>query len=175
MTTATYAGLRMTARAGKPMPDKEDTMTEGEDEADADEAEAGNKPKGKEKDEYMTESEANAAIAAARAEGFAEATARANTVLGSEHYAGREALATTMLANDKLSADEIVTMLAAAPKAAAPAAPVSAEADEDTARAEMRQNLLAEQPEPTGQAAEDKPQADNSLVANMKARFGLKD
>lgn len=170
-TSSRLAAHRAMAPAMSAASEAEMDPTEMPDEDEDDESEAGQK---KEKP-YMTESEANAAIAAARAEGFAEATARANTVLGSEHYAGREALATTMLANDKLSADEIVTMLAAAPKAAAPAAPVSAEADEDTARAEMRQNLLAEQPEPTGQAAEDKPQADNSLVANVKARFGLKD
>lgn len=169
-TSSRLAAHRANAPAMNAADEAEMDPTEMPDEEE-DESEAG---KHKEKP-YMTESEANAAIAAARAEGFAEANARATTVLASEHYAGREALATTMLANDKLSADEIVTMLAAAPKAAAPAAPVSAEADEDTARAEMRQNLLAEQPEPTGQAAEDKPQADNSLVANMKARFGLKD
>jgi hypothetical protein len=128
-----------------------------------------------EEDEFMTETEANAAIAAARAEGFAEATARANTVLACEHYAGREALATTMLANEKLSADEITTMLAAAPKAVGPAA-TTAEGDDDAARAEMRKNLLAEQPGATGQAAEEglNAEADTTLVDNMKARFGAK-
>lgn len=175
MSNAAYAGLRMAARAGKPKPDMEDNMPEDEDEMEADEAESEADSKGKKKEkEYMTESEANAAIAAARAEGFAEANARANTVIGSEHYAGRETLAATMLANDKLSADEIVTMLAAAPKAASPA---SAEADDDAARADMRQNLAAEQPDPTGQAAEDEaPEAaaDTTLVDNMKARYGLK-
>lgn len=146
--------------------DPEEMPDEDEDEEDC--SEAGDK-KGK---PYMTESEANAAIAAARAEGFAEATARANTVLASEHYAGRETLATTLLATE-LSADSIVAALAAAPKAAAPVA--DAGEDDEAARAEMRDRLAAEQPGPTGQAAEDEPEADNSLVANMKARFGLKD
>jgi hypothetical protein len=172
MSTATYAGLRAAVRAGSPKPDDMEPKETAEDEEDADEAEA--KPKGKKKDQYMTESETNDAIASARAEGFAQATARANAVLASEHYTGREALATTMLANEKLSADEITTFLAAAPKAAAPAAPAAAETDDEAARAELRQNLAAEQPEPTGQAAEEEPQADNSLVDNMKARFGLK-
>lgn len=176
MSTATYAGLRAAVRAGSPKPDDMEPEDNAEGEDDADEAEAGKKPKGKKKDkEYMTESEASAAIAAARAEGFAEATARANTVLGSEHYVGREALATTMLANDKLGADEIVTMLAAAPKAAAPVA-AGAEADDEAARAAMRDNLAAEQPGNTGQAAEETPeaQADTTLVDNMKARFAAK-
>jgi len=160
----------MAARADKPKPksDMEEAMPD--DEAEDDEAEGAGKKKEK---EHMTESEANAAIAAARDEGFAEAQARANAVIGSEHYAGREALATTMLANDKLSGDEIVTMLAAAPKASAPA-PAAAEADDDKAREDMRKNLAAEQPGPTGQAA-DEPEAESEpvLVNNMKARFGL--
>lgn len=145
-------------------PQTQPTPDEDEDE---DESEAGKK-----KDKpYMTEDEHKAALATARAEGFAEATARANTVLASEHYAGRETLATTMLANDKLSADEIATMLAAAPKAAAPAA----SDDDAAAREQMREKLAAEQPAPTGQAAEDAPpaQADTTLVDNMKARYGL--
>ncbi len=156
MSTATYAGLRAAVRAGSPKPDDMDPETNSEGEEEADDAEAGKKPKGKKKDEYMTESEANAAIAAARAEGFAEATARANTVLASEHYAGRETLATTMLANDKLSADEITTMLAAAPKAAAPAA----SDDDAAARAEMQARLAAEQPGSTGQV-DPEPKASN--------------
>ncbi len=174
MTNATYAGLRMAARAGKPMPEKE-TMPEDEDEAEAEEAEAGKKPKGKKKDEYMTEDEANAAIAEATAKAKADERARFAAVMASDEYQGRESLAATLLANDKLSADEIVTALAAAPKAAAPAAPEpAADADDDKARAEMRDKLAAEQPGETGQAADDEPQADDSLVTNMKARYGLK-
>lgn len=171
-TSSRLAAHRATAPAINAASEAEMDPTEMPDE-DEDESEAGGKKKDK---PYMTESEANAAIAAARAEGFAEASARANTVLASEHYAGREALATTLLANDKLSADEIVTALAAAPKAAAPVAPANAEEDDEAARAEMRQNLAAEQPAPTGQAAEDLPsaQADTTLVDNMKARYGLK-
>ena len=49
-------------------------------------------------------------VAAARA----EERARFNAVMSSEHYKGRESLAATLLANDKLSADEIVTALASA-------------------------------------------------------------
>lgn len=169
-TSSRLAAHRATAPAMSAASEAEMDPTEMPDE-DEDESEAGQKKKDK---PYMTESEASAAIAAARAEGFAEATARANTVLGSEHYAGREALATTMLANDKLSADEIVTMLAAAPKAATPIAG-GAEADDEAARAEMRDNLAAEQPANTGQATEEtaEAQADTTLVDNMKARYGL--
>lgn len=140
--------------------------SEAEDDEETDTT-MGDKKKSKDKEkDYMDDK--------AIAEAKAEVHQRYSTVMASEHYAGREALATTMLANDKLSADEIVTMLAAAPKAAAPVA--SEEGDDDGARAEMRQNLAAEQPGNTGQAAEDAPtsQADTSLVDNMKARYGLK-
>jgi hypothetical protein len=169
MSTATYAGLRAASRAGSPKPDDMETTAESEDEAE--DAEAEPKAKKKEK-EYMTEAEANAAIADATAKAKADERARFASVMASEEYAGRETLAATLLGNDKLSADEIVTALAAAPKAAAPAA-TTTENDEEAARAEMRQNLAAEQPASTGQAAEDEPQADDSLVNNMKARFGL--
>lgn len=148
MSTATYTGLRAAVRAGGPKPDDMEPEETAEDEGEAGQAKP--KPKGKKKDdEYMTESETNAAIAAARAEGFSAATARANTVLASEHYAGREALATTLLANDKLAADEIITALAAAPKAAVPDAG-GAEADDEKARANMRKELAAHQPGITG-------------------------
>lgn len=49
-------------------------------------------------------------VAAARADERNRFTA----VMSSEHYKGREALAATLLANDKLSADDIVTALASA-------------------------------------------------------------
>lgn len=167
-TSSRLAAHRANAPAMNAALEAEMEPTEMPDE-DEDESEAGEK-----KDKpYMTEEEAKAAVAAARAEGFAEANARASTVIGSEHYAGREALAATLLANDKMSADEIVTALAAAPGAAPAAA--TTENDDEAARAEMRQNLAAEQPETTGQASDENSEAENALVANMKARFGLKD
>lgn len=133
-------------------------------------------PEGQNKDdEFMTEEEHKAAVAeaeaAALAKGFAAANARAATVMASEHYKGREPLAAKLLEKDALSADDIVGML----EAASPAAPANAaEADDDRARAEMRANLAAEQPEPTGTAGENALEteaSDTSLVDSMKARF----
>lgn len=92
-----------------------------------------------EKDQDMTEEEMQAATAAARKEGFEAANARFNTVLASDHFAGREQLAKTLLATD-LSAENIVAALAAAAPAAPPAAPAPANttASDDAAREEMR-------------------------------------
>lgn len=139
--------------------------SEAEDDEETDTT-MGDKKKSKDKEkDYMDDK--------AIAEAKAEVHQRYSTVMASEHYAGREKLAATLLANDKMSADEIVTALAAA----APAAPAKAiDGDDDAARAEMREKLAAEQPAATGQAAEDEPsaQADTTLVDNMKARYGLK-
>jgi hypothetical protein len=149
MSNGAYAGIRLAARAGKPKPDMEDTMPD-EDE-DMEEDTDMKKPKGKKKEtEYMNEEQAQAAISASRSEGFAEANARAGAVISSNHYEGREKLAAAMLANDKLSADEIVTMLAASPAAS------SAASSEDTDRASMRAALADSQPKSTGQADEPK-------------------
>jgi len=87
-----------------------------------------------EEDQDMTEDEMNAAKAAARKEGFDAATARFSAVLGSQHFAGRETLAKTLLATD-LSAEQIDAALAAAAPAAA-IAPAKEE-DDAAARAEM--------------------------------------
>lgn len=92
-----------------------------------------------EKDQDMTEEEMQAATAAARKEGFEAANARFNTVLASEHFAGREQLAKMLLATD-LSAENITAALAAAAPAAPTAAPAPANttASDDAAREEMR-------------------------------------
>lgn len=124
------------------------------------------------KEQFMTEDEHKAALAEAtaqaKAEGFAEANQRAATVMASEHYAGREKLAAKLLEKDALSADDIVGML----EAAEPAISANADGDDTAARAEMRANLAAEQPEPTGEGGSENLSAeDNSLVDNMKARF----
>jgi hypothetical protein len=171
MTNATYAGLRMAARAGKPKPDMEDDETMPDDDRkEASEAE----DKGKKKDEkYMTEEEIKAATAAAASQAKADERARFSAVMASEHYQGREKLAATLLQQDGMSADAIIEALSAAP--APSAAPAKADDDDSSARAEMQSRLAAEQPAPTGQAADEQaePQADNSLVDNMKARYGL--
>lgn len=70
------------------------------------------------KDGKCTKCEPDASADAGASDAVAKARAeernRFNAVMSSEYYKGREALAATMLGNDKLSADEIVTMLAAA-------------------------------------------------------------
>lgn len=151
------ASLAPAAKADAMEPEGEEEMEDGK-----------KKPKSKKKDDEYMEDKESAAKAA---------TDRALAVMASEHFAGREKLAANLLAVDSMSADQIVTALAAAPKAAAPAAAAATADDDAAAREQMRQNLAAEQPAPTGQAADDtaEPQADNSLVANMKARHGLKD
>lgn len=95
--TALAASLAPAAVAGgTPEP-------EAEAEDDGDDAEMGDGKKKKAKDgeeEYMGDDKAKAA------------TDRAIAVMSSEHFAGREAQATKLLGNDKLSADEIVSLLA---------------------------------------------------------------
>lgn len=114
--TALAASLAPAANAGEaPKPEADAT-----DDEDEDDLEMGEK-KSKEK-EYAADDKAKAA------------TDRALAVMSSEHFAGREAQAKTLLANDKLSADEIITMLADLK----PAASADPEAD---ARAEMQAAL----------------------------------
>lgn len=121
-----YAGLRLAARAGEP----DDTSTQ--DNASIED---------KTKETTMTDQEIaaaqDAAVATARSEATAAANARFNTVLASEHYAGREPLAKGLLANDKLSADDITAALALASKEA-PAA-----AADDAGDLAARQTALA--------------------------------
>lgn len=140
------------ASASAAMPDDEHEIpnpdTPDEDEDEETEAEARKK-----KDKPMSnETDQAAALAAAKGEGFAEANARATTVISSEHYAGRETLAATLLGNAKLTGEEITTALAAAPKAMAASATFVD--DDATARAEMRASLAAEQPGQTADAGE---------------------
>ena len=91
-----------------------------------------------------------------------------NTVLASEHYAGREALAQNLLGNAKMSGDEIIAALAVAAKPT-PAATIDDDAKD---RAEMRGNLADDQPEATADLGnDDTTKADDSLVHGMKSRF----
>lgn len=99
----------------------------------------------KKKDKNMAEATANEqAIETARTEARAAERSRFSTVLASEHYAGREALASNLLAKDALSAEDIVAALETAPKTAATPAAVepdpaaAAAAAEAAARAEMQ-------------------------------------
>lgn len=110
--TALAAALAPVAGA-KDMPPK----MHGEDEED--ESEMGDKPKSKNDDEEYMDEDAKAKAA----------TERAVAVLSHEHVQGRMDVAKGLLANEKLSADEIISVLAAAapPK---PADPEAAARDE---------------------------------------------
>ena len=92
-----------------------------------------------EKDQDMTEEEMQAATAAARKEGFDTANARFTTVTASEHYAGREQLASNLLGTD-LTAEQIIAALGASapPLVAIAPATLSTTASDDAAREEMR-------------------------------------
>lgn len=94
----------------------------GEDEEE--ESEMGDKPKSKKKDDKYMDEDAKAKAA----------TERAVAVLSHEHAHGRMDVAKSLLANDKLSADEIIQVLSAA----APTAPADPEA---AAREEMKAAL----------------------------------
>lgn len=88
----------------------------------------------KKKDKNMADATANdQAIETARTEARAAERSRFSTVLASEHYAGREALASNLLAKDALTAEDIVAALEAAPKTAA--TPAATEPDAAAAKA----------------------------------------
>lgn len=172
MTDAGFAGLRRASRAPQASDDSPGTTETGaEDEEES----------VKKKDDYMTEEEHNAAVAEASASakaegekaGFDKANARMTKVTSSEHYAGNEKLAADLLAKSGLSADDIIGSLSIAsdgkPQQES-ASQASDEAAEQQARQEMRSNLADSQPGNTA-SNEGEQQADNSLVASMKARF----
>ncbi len=144
MTISKRLAALRSATAAAASADDEDTplpaRIEDEDEGDEN---CESKPA---KDKDMTEEELNAAKAQAKAEGFDEANARFAAVLGSEHYAGRETLAKTLLANAKLGADEINAALASAPVAAAAPTAHSADAEEgaDSAARETMAAAIAQ-------------------------------
>lgn len=72
----------------------------------------------------------------------AAANARFTAVIGSEHYAGREKLAATLLASD-LTADAIVGALGDAPKAAPETAALTEEQKKEAAEAAAREEMKA--------------------------------
>lgn len=137
------ASLNPAANAG----DKPKKASDDEDEDDIETEDDGTKkPKSKKKDDEYMDDKASAAKAA---------TDRSLAVMASEHFAGREKLAATLLGSS-MSADEIVTALAAAPKGATPS--TDSESDDDAkARADMRAKLAAEQPGNLG--ADDAPES----------------
>ena len=110
-----------------------------EDEEDMSNANREEGKKKKEKpmaDNTVSAEEHASALADATAKATAAANARFNAVIGSEHYKGREALATNLLGNASMDADAIIGALATAPKAE------KSDADADAAaRAEVKANI----------------------------------
>lgn len=132
MKTGAYAGLRMAARAATPDPEQD--PNEIEPDGDPDDESAPPKERNKKDMKPMDTNCNDTAVAQAVA---AERT-RTTTVLASEHYAGREKLAASLLATE-LGADQIVAALAAA----TPAAAVASDDPEAAARSEMQDALAA--------------------------------
>lgn len=99
------------------------------------------------KDRKMDD-ETKAAIDAAKTkghdEGFKAASERMNAVFASEHYAGREDLAAKLLGKPAMTAEDIIDVLGATPKAPAGeglSAEEAREAAEKSGREEMRKAL----------------------------------
>ena len=88
-------------------------------------------------DEEEPEMTDTTAMNEAVAQAVAAERTRTNAVLASEHYAGREALATNLLATD-LSAEQITAALASATKVEPAAITTPAPDADEAARAEMR-------------------------------------
>ena len=139
--TALAASLNPAANAG----DKPKKASDDEDEDEMEPEGDDNKPKPKKKDDEYMDDKASAAKAA---------TDRSLAVMASEHFAGREKLAATLLGSS-MSADEIITALAAAPK---PSVGANADDEDAKARADMRAKLAADQPGDLG-GADDAPES----------------
>ena len=134
------AAIRAAAAGVRASDDADDTIEEETD--DAPEAPV----KSKRKERSMSD-ENKAALDAAktegRAEAFKEANERMNAVFASEHYAGREGLAAKMLGKQGMSADDIIDILAATPKADTSAMSAQQrEAADEAGRKEMRDALI---------------------------------
>ncbi len=126
MNNGAYAGLRRAPRAAMPDPEN--------DELPEDESAEG-KDKETNMDKTHTQADVDQAAQAAASAAAKAANERFSTVLASEHYAGRETLAHSLLAKDVLSAADIIETLQAAEKKTAP----EASADEgSTMLANMR-------------------------------------
>lgn len=142
------------ALAPTPTPAPAASASDDEDEDDMEtEGDGEKKPKSKKKGTNMNDKESSANAG----------TQRALAVMASEHFAGREKLAATLLANEKLSADEITNILAASnPAAATP----SSDDDDAKARADMRAKIAAEQP---GELGDDDASVTASAAADWDA------
>lgn len=107
------------------------------------------KPKSKDKapkETDMTDEEKAAALAGAEKKGhdagYKAAIDRINTVMASEHYAGREATAAAMLGKASMSAEDIVDILATTPKAETTG--LSEEQQRNAAEEAGRKEMLAQ-------------------------------
>ena len=139
-------------------PAKKCSDDEDEDDME-DNGDGEKKPDAKKKDNKMKDKETAASADAG--------TQRALAVMSSEHFAGHEAQAKTLLANDKLSADEIITILADLK----PAAPADLEAD---ARADMQAALKENAPSGVEANSSGLPaQVAGNIWENSYAKLGL--
>lgn len=139
------AAHRAAAAAAAVATDEDQETPIRKNPEEEDECDAGNGSKKKDCEMTDTTTDTEAAVAKARTEATEAANKRFSTVLASEHYAGREALAQNLLGNAALSAEQIVAALEAAPKAGA--AELSDEdkrkAAEEAGREEMKAALAA--------------------------------
>lgn len=127
MTDEQKAGVAAALAASTPAASAPNASAS--DDSDEDDTEMGDgekKPKAENKDDEDMAAESGAKAA----------TERAVAVMSSEHVAGRTKLAADLLANDKLSADEIIGILSAS-------APEKPDDPEAAARAEMQAAINA--------------------------------
>lgn len=128
-----FAGLPAALKATKDPKGKPEDNDDS-DTPETDDEDGKTPPKSTTKEPDMADNDQNAAVEAAKKEadaaGFKRASDRFNAVMASEHYAGREAVATKLLSKDAMSADDIIDVLAASPKAEPAAA-----SDEDLKKA----------------------------------------
>jgi len=131
MNNGAYAGLRRAPRAAMPDPEN--------DELPEDESAEG-KDKETNMDKTHTQADVDQAAQAAATAAAKAANERFSTVLASEHYAGRETLAHSLLAKDVLSAADIIETLQAAEKKTAP----EASADEGSTMLSNMRSMMAD-------------------------------
>jgi hypothetical protein len=135
MTTSKRLAAFHAAQSGDDFAETDPTRPEDEeDESTANHKEGTKKKEKPMADEPVSAAEHASAIADATAKATEAANARFSAVLASEHYTGREALATNLLGNASMSAEAIIGALAASPKTETSSAP----SQDDLAAAEER-------------------------------------
>lgn len=170
---------RLAARPGASADQPADPKTPNRDQPDEDVPTTTNDKEAPVADDTDTKAATEAARKEGHAVGFKAANDRVKAVLASEHYAGREALATTLLDNDSMSAEQITTALAAAPKAAPTAALTEEQikaAAEEGGRQEMKAALEDSQNssiDASGGAGGNKPDPKAAADAIWTRAYGL--